>query len=168
MRSLKKLWTDNRGIEGLPIRLVIALVVGVASLAIMTSILGGLPQFDNTEVTVQVEDDQMTVEDLTSGSETLTFEVVTDEGEEVNGAQVVITEGTASLYDDQSAHTEGTGDDDNTVDVDFQDEESGDSADVVTDLREDQDTATLKVEVQPPTDSNYVDEQENPEILVTA
>ncbi len=31
----EELWRDDRAIEGLPIRLVIALVVGVASLSVM-------------------------------------------------------------------------------------------------------------------------------------
>ncbi|MFC7196258.1 hypothetical protein ACFQL4_19210 [Halosimplex aquaticum] len=41
MRRTTTLSQDERAIEGLPIRLVIALVVGVASLAIMMQMIGG-------------------------------------------------------------------------------------------------------------------------------
>jgi len=177
MRSLKKLWTDNRGIEGLPIRLVIALVVGVASLAIMTSILGGLPTFEQTEVTVQVTDGgQMTVEGLKSGGGSLTLGVVTDSGDEVPGAQIIVKSGTASLEGDSAVVQKvdsSTNGDDHEAEIGIIDEDasgsvSGDTT-VTTDLREDQDTATLKIEVQPPSDSNYVDEQEDGQtITVTA
>jgi len=164
MRSLKKLWRNNRGIEGLPIRLVIALVVGVASLAIMTSILGGLPTFDSTEVSVSY--DNSTVRNAADNSKTITINVTDDKGEPVQNARIVISSGTASMQG--GSYVAKTGTDSNSVDVKITDESnSGTSADVKTNLRADQETGTLKVEVKPPSDGNYVDEQENDKILVT-
>lgn len=45
---------DGRGIEGLPIRLVIALVVSVAALAIVMSMLDGVGSVGQTEVDVEI------------------------------------------------------------------------------------------------------------------
>ncbi len=178
MQRLTKLWRDNRGIEGLPIRLVIALVVGVASLAIMTSILGGLPTFESTEVTVQVADGgQMTAENVKDEKTTLTLQAVDDSGDEVPEAQIIVKSGSASLEDDSAVvgNTAGSGSsgEDYEAKFDIYDEDaSGVSAsnnEVETDLREDQDVADLKVEIKPPSDSNYVDQQDDGQIItVTA
>ncbi|MFC6757801.1 MULTISPECIES: hypothetical protein [Haloarcula] len=170
MQRLTKLWRDNRGIEGLPIRLVIALVVGVASLAIMTSILGGLPTFETTELTYELDDgEEATVTDAQSRSSAkeLNFNVVDENGEPVNGVQVVIEGGSVSTVG--GTYVESTGEDSNEVDITFADDDaSSASPDVETNLRADQNKGTLKVSLQPPSDGNYEDEQDNPEILVTA
>ncbi|MEF8777657.1 MAG: carboxypeptidase regulatory-like domain-containing protein, partial [Natronomonas sp.] len=42
MTQRGRLWDDTRGIEGLPVRLVIALVVGVASLSVMMNMISGI------------------------------------------------------------------------------------------------------------------------------
>ena len=47
---------DDRAIEGLPIRLVIALVVGVAALTIMMNMLAGLGDIGQTDVYVEYDD----------------------------------------------------------------------------------------------------------------
>ncbi|MCW8173338.1 hypothetical protein D8S78_20990 [Natrialba swarupiae] len=52
---------DDRAIEGSPIGLVIALIIGVMSLRIMLRILGGVDTFEGTtEVDVEFEDNQVT------------------------------------------------------------------------------------------------------------
>lgn len=48
----RRLQEDDRGIEGLPVRLVIALVVGVASLGVMLNMVSGLSGLGVTEVDV--------------------------------------------------------------------------------------------------------------------
>lgn len=48
----EELWRDDRAIEGLPIRLVIALVVGVASLSVMMVFISGLDTMTVTELDV--------------------------------------------------------------------------------------------------------------------
>ena len=42
MSKRRRFGDDTRGIEGLPVRLVIALVVGVASLSVMMNMISGL------------------------------------------------------------------------------------------------------------------------------
>ena len=59
--------SDTRGIEGLPVRLVIALVVGVASLSVMMNMISGISGLAVAELDVQpepevVEPEQQTVE----------------------------------------------------------------------------------------------------------
>jgi len=160
MRSLKKLWTDNRGIEGLPIRLVIALVVGVASLAIMTSILGGLPTFESTEVTTEYTNNDG-VASLGASDPSISVEVSSDKGETLENGRIIISSGTADLSNGpatKEVSASGTS---------FSVGDEGSSADLQVDLRSDQNKGTLKVEVKPPSDGSYVDDQDNPTILIT-
>lgn len=168
MQDLKELFRDERAIEGLPIRLVIALVVGVACLAIMTSILGGLPTFETTEVTTEY--DTSVVKDATGGTTDVTITVVTDEGEPVSGAQVLVSSGTATVKDTPKVFTADGGGNNNEVTITVWEEDhspSSPSNEVETDFRSDQNKGTIQIEVQPPTDSNFEDEQDNPEIIVT-
>jgi len=58
-RSRVSFIRDDRAIEGLPIRLVIALVVGVAALALMLNMLGGIGDVGDTEVTVRIDDGEL-------------------------------------------------------------------------------------------------------------
>ncbi|RQG90693.1 DUF7382 domain-containing protein [Natrarchaeobius chitinivorans] len=139
--------SDDRAIEGLPIRLVIALVVGIAALSVMMNMLGGVGEFGETEVTVEWEDDHVLQEsDL---AETLAFTVVDEEGNAVEDATVIVSAGSAQLED--PVHV--TGSSSITIPDDAE-------------LRQDQDTGTLEVEIVPPSDSNYVDKQTNPEIVL--
>ena len=50
MRGFERFRDDERAIEGLPVRLVIALVVGVASLSVMMSMLSGISGLAVTEI----------------------------------------------------------------------------------------------------------------------
>ncbi|TYT62683.1 DUF7382 domain-containing protein [Natrialba swarupiae] len=144
---LQSLESDDRAIEGLPIRLVIALVVGIAALSVMMNMLGGVGEFGDTEVTIEWEDDHVVqTGDL---AESLSFSVVDEEGNELEEFTVILTAGSAQL--DDPVHVSDT----NTITV-------PDDAD----LRRDQDTGTLEVEIVPPSNSNYVDERSNPEIVL--
>jgi len=149
---------DQRAIEGLPIRLVIALVVGVAALSLMMSMLSTFDNFGDTEVTA--EHDQNLVTPDSGSYEDVTISVVTDEGDPVEDANVLIRSGSLTLEDGPiDLHT---GEDSNEVTLPF-----GDGEDEATlDFRSDQDRGTLEVEVHPPTDSDYVDNDDNPEITV--
>jgi len=160
MRSLKKLWTDNRGIEGLPIRLVIALVVGVASLAIMTSILGGLPTFESTEVTTEYTNNDG-VASISDG-DSIKVEVSSDDGETLENGRIIISSGTADLDNGPVTKEVSASGKEFTVGG-----EGASGKDLQVDLRSDQNKGTLKVEVKPPSDGSYVDDQDNPTILIT-
>ncbi|RQG93122.1 hypothetical protein EA462_02655 [Natrarchaeobius halalkaliphilus] len=143
----RSLESDDRAIEGLPIRLVIALVVGVAALSIMLNMLGGVGEFGETEVTIEWEDDHVLEESQLAS--TLSFSIVDDEGNDVDGSTVIVTAGSAQL--DDPVYVDGGGE------ITIPDHAG---------LRQDQNTGTLEVEIVPPNDSNYVDEQSNPEIVL--
>ena len=151
-RSRSSFARDDRAIEGLPIRLVIALVVGVAALALMLNMLGGIGDVGDTEVTVEIEDEDQII-DPDSDTE-VTISVIDENGNDVEDATVVATAGSAQLEGVVRADTDnGT----NEATMNFDGEQS---------LRADQDMGTLELEVIPPSDSNYIDEQPNPEIRV--
>jgi len=156
--KLTALTDDERAIEGLPIRLVIALVVGVAALSLMMSMLSTFDNFGETEVTT--EHDQNLVTPSGGSYEDVTLSVVTEDGDPVENADILVRSGSLTL--ENGPIDLSTGEDSNEVDLSF-----GDGDDQATlDFRADQERGTLQVEVHPPTDSDYVDDDDNPEITV--
>jgi len=149
--------SDDRAIEGLPIRLVIALVVGVAALALMLNMLGTIGEVGDTEVTVEIIDGQTINSDDTGSDAQVTVEVIDENGNDVEDATVIASAGSAQLDGVNDVETgDSTPEHEATFDFD------GDQG-----LRADQDMGTLEIDVVPPSDSNYIDEQPNPEIIVT-
>ncbi|WP_324665427.1 DUF7382 domain-containing protein [Haloarcula sediminis] len=140
------LWRDERAIEGLPIRLVIALVVGVACLGVMMSTISGLETLQVTEVDVD-PDPEVTG----TGDTDVTVTVVDPKGSPVADATVVAKSGTATL---DSVTTAATGDDGEA-------ELSLDPS-----LGPNQQEGTITFSVKPPSSGNYRDEQSNTELLV--
>lgn len=157
-RTRQNFVDDQRAIEGLPIRLVIALVVGVAALSLMMNVLGTFDNFGDTEVTTEY--DERLVTPANGSYETVTISVVTEDGDPVENADVLLRSGSLTLED--GPIDLGTGEQSHTVELAFGD--GGDEATV--DFRSDQKRGTLQVEVHPPTDSDYVDDEDNPEITV--
>ncbi len=102
MRGLRQLATDDRAIEGLPIRLVIALVVGVASLSVMMGMISGLGGVGDDELDTQVEPEVVGYDD-----DEVTITVVDDDGQPVEDATVLLMEDTASMNgtDNKEAQT---------------------------------------------------------------
>ena len=92
MRQHTRFRRDERAIEGLPVRLVIALVVGVASLSVMMSMLSGISGLAVTELDVQP-----TPEVFTPGNHTIQVAVVDPDGQRVSNATVVARGGSARL-----------------------------------------------------------------------
>lgn len=155
-RSMSSFARDDRAIEGLPIRLVIALVVGVAALAIMLNMLGGIGSVGDTEVTVKIADDDQVIEaDATGRDAKVDVYAIDENGNNVSDATIVATADSAQL---DGVLDKSTGDD-NHAQLDF----SGDQS-----LRADQDMGAIQLEVIPPSDSNYIDEQPNPNIRVVS
>lgn len=160
---------DDRAIEGLPIRLVIALVVGVAALALMLNMLGGIGDVGDTEVTVEVNDEDQIIEAGVDGSDgsgddEVLVDVIDENGNNVEDATVIATAGDAQLDGVVAADT---GDDDDAQGHSgIDDHQAVLKFDGNQSLRADQDIGTLELEVVPPSDSNYIDEQPNPEIRV--
>lgn len=139
---------DRRAIEGLPIRLVIALVVGVASLSVMMNMLGGLQGLSVTELDVRPSP-----EVVTPGEQTIEMTVVGADGTPVSDATVIVRSGTADIDGVKTAKTDGDG----TA-----------SVGVDPSLGPNREDGTLTVGVKPPAGSEFVDERGNTNVLVVA
>jgi Bacterial Ig-like domain (group 1). len=137
---------DERAIEGLPIRLVIALVVGVASLSIMLNLLSGVQGLTTTELDVRPEP-----EVVEPGATELQVTVVGSDGAPVAGATVLAKSDSATL-DGVAQATTG---DDGTA-----------TLAVDPSLRANQQEGTLVLEVKPPAGSGYRDQRRNTRVLV--
>ena len=136
---------DERAIEGLPIRLVIALVVGVASLGVMMSTISGLGSLGVSEL-----DTRPQPEIVAPGTTAVDVAVVDDEGGPVTNATVIAKSGTARLDGVQTAETNGTGVASLTLDPG---------------LGPNQREGTVALDVKPP-DGSYADRRENTAVLV--
>lgn len=146
---------DERAIEGLPIRLVIALVVGVACLGIMMQVLGTFDFGADQEADVQLND--RVVQD----GEDVTITVVEEStNEPIPGASVIVRGDNLAI---ENTYDGETGDDGNlTFTIG-----SSSSSDVTPDWRTTQEIGKLRFKIIPPTDSPYTDDQENNKLRVT-
>lgn len=142
----EELWRDDRAIEGLPIRLVIALVVGVASLSVMMNTISGLDAMRVTEV--DVDPDPEVIE---PGETEVDLTVVEPDGAPVADATVVVSGGTATMDGVATAKTDGEGTATVTVDPS---------------LGPNQRDGELAVDVKPPANGGYTDRRGNTAILV--
>lgn len=139
---------DTRGIEGLPVRLVIALVVGVASLGVLMSMLSGISGLGVTELDVQPRPE------VTSPVEqTVSLRVISPAGEGVSNATVVLRAGSAHIDGVTTARTNGTG----SVAVL-----------IAPTLGPNQAEGTVEIAIKPPAGSQYVDRRSNTDLLVVA
>ncbi|WP_436928597.1 DUF7382 domain-containing protein [Halosimplex halobium] len=144
----RALGRDERAIEGLPIRLVIALVVGVASLSVMMNTLGGIQTLGVTELDVKP-----TPEVVDEASTEISVAVVEPEGGRVANATVVATGGTATLDSVATARTNANG----TATLSLS-----------PSLGPNQQEGTIQFDVKPPAGGQYADERGNTEVLVVA
>jgi hypothetical protein len=146
--ELKRFAADDRAIEGLPIRLVIALVVGVATMSVMLNMLSGAQGLAVSELDVRPSPDV-----VEPGEREIELTVVDDGGDPVEGATVIVKGGSAEIDGVVTARSgaDGTA----TVTVDPR-------------TRANQETGTLVVELKPPSGGQYVDRRANTEILVVS
>jgi hypothetical protein len=139
---------DDRGIEGLPVRLVIALVVGVASLSVMMNTLSGLTTLGVSELNAQPEPE------VIGANETdVAVRVVDAQGEPVANATVVAQGGTANL---DALRTATTG------------ENGRATLTLHPSLGPNQDEGTVTLDIKPPASGGYTDERQNTKVLVVA
>lgn len=143
--SDRTLWRDERAIEGLPIRLVIALVVGVACLGVMLSVVGGFSSLSETELDTQPDPDI-----VEEGNHSINVTVVDTDGEPIEAATVIARGDTARLGSLARAETNENGVATLAIDPS---------------LRPNQDEGRIELDIQPP-HGEYVDKQENTGILV--
>jgi hypothetical protein len=146
----EELWRDDRAIEGLPIRLVIALVVGVASMSV---IMGMIPEPGVLTVSELDVDPQKEV--IGPGETEMNLTVLDAKGQPVSGATVVVKSGTATL-DGTAAVTATTGPHGNA------------SVRIDPTLSHNQEEGTITIDVKPPATGGYSDRRGNTEILVVA
>lgn len=139
---------DRRAIEGLPIRLVVALVVGVASLSVMMSMLSSISGLAVTELDVRPEP-----EVVEPGAHTVEVTVVDPDGRGVAGATVVARGGSARLDGVATATTGENG----TAELELS-----------PGLAANQRDGTVEFGVKPPAGSEYADDRENTALLVVA
>jgi len=139
---------DTRGIEGLPVRLVIALVVGVASLSVMMNMLSGISGLAVTELDTQPEP-----EVIGPGDHDVEIAVVDPDGHTVSGATVIARGGSARLGGVETATT----DEDGVAAFEFS-----------TELRPNQRDGTVEFDIKPPAGDEYTDKRENTAVLVVA
>lgn len=139
---------DERAIEGLPVRLVIALVVGVASLSVMLNMVSGVGGLAVTEL-----DARPAPAVTTPGAQDLTVTVVDPDGAPVAGATVVVTGGTAAT---DGVATARTGADGNAT------------LEVAPTLGANQVDGTLEIDIKPPASGGFVDRRGNTRVLVVA
>ncbi|WP_136716618.1 DUF7382 domain-containing protein [Halorientalis salina] len=139
---------DERAIEGLPVRLVIALVVGVASLSVMMNTISGLSTLGVSELDVQPEP-----EVIEPGQRSVTVRVVDADGEPVTNATVVAKGGTANLRGIRTTKTGPDGRGTLTVNAS---------------LGPNQEEGTVQMDIKPPASGQYTDERENTKILVVS
>lgn len=170
MRSRPSLTSDERAIEGLPIRLVIALVVGVASLAIMMQMLGGIGPVGEQEVDVELTQELASIGTVgSSSSVSIDITAVTKDGsEEVEDVNILIKSGTAELIGGPIQASGVSGGSTGSVTIEPGDGSTDSSTgNALIDWRSNQDQGTLQIEVIPPSDSDFKDEESNTEIVVT-
>ncbi len=148
MSWLERLVQDERGIEGLPVRLIIAFVVGVAALSVMLNMISGVESFAVAELDVKPEPNIVGPEE-----QTIELTAIGSDNSPVADATIIIEGGTAQL-DSMVVATTGP---DGTA-----------SVTIDPSLGPNQAKGTLTIDVEPPAGSNYMDRRGNSQITVIA
>ncbi|MEY7850968.1 hypothetical protein AB7C87_17410 [Natrarchaeobius sp. A-rgal3] len=146
---------DDRAIEGLPIRLVIALIIGVVSLGIMLQILGTIDTFEtNSEVDVEFVSHDY-IEDGSDAPSSFQLRVADEDDNDVPDATVIATGSSARMDGAMVSQTN----DDGIATFDFEDE---------VEVPPDADHARIEFDIDPPNDSNWENSQPNNELTVVS
>jgi hypothetical protein len=146
MASIARLLEDERAIEGLPVRLIIAFVVGVATLSVMLNMISGVESFAVSELDVKPTPDV-----VGPGDQQVELVAVDSEGKPVADATILVKSGSA-MVDSTTVATTGP---DGRVNVT-----------ISPSLGPNQGQGTLQIDVKPPAGSKYMDRRGNAEILV--
>ena len=157
---------DQRATEGLPIRLVIAVVVGAAAVALLLPMLGTVESEGEgeTELTVEMDEELLTL--AGTGADSVTIAVVTTDGQPVEDTTLVVREGSAPLADGPVDVQTGPESNEVTLNVTTAASDPEPAVDVQLDFRTGQNRGTLVIDVIPPPGTRFADEQSNPELVV--
>lgn len=160
-RSLREsrglLREDTRAVEAMPIRLVVAIAVGVAAMNLLLPMAETIETTEEPELTVEPQPRQFALG--AEGSRRVRLDVVTEGGKPVEGAKLVVSG--KSLPVDGGPAVFRSGVNSNTVTVSVG---TGPKAAVPVSFRPTQTRGTLTLAVVPP--PGYVDERNNPQITV--
>lgn len=137
---------DERGIEGLLVRLVVSLVVGVAALSVILNMLSGVSALGVTEL-----DTRPTPEVTGPGGQTVTVLVTGAEGRPVSNATVLARGYTARLGGPAVARTNASG---------------VATLSLAPTLPPNRADGVVRFEVKPPAGGGFVDRRENTALLV--
>jgi hypothetical protein len=150
--------TDERAVEGMPIRLLVAVTVGVAAFSLLVPMAENVEQAQQTELTAEPAPRQITVE--SDESSTVRVDVVTTDGVPVEGAKLVVSGRSLLVEDGPIVFTTG---DASSVTIDIG---TSSAADVPVSFRPTQKRGTVRLGVVPPSESAFADELANPEVTV--
>lgn len=148
MRERRSFRTDERGIEGLPIRLVIAIVVGVAALSVMMTIIDDIGAVGEEELSANPNEEVLTGE---TGYD-LKVNVTDEDGQGIPNATVYLKSGTANLDKSDTTFDETDYDGTTTSEINISPEDD-------IDWRPGQESGEIEVHIKPPGDGNYKDDQ---------
>lgn len=146
MRTSPNFPGDQRGIEGLPIRLIIALVVGIASLSVMMQMIAGISGFGTSELDVQP-----TPEVVEPGPNSIELVAVGPEREPVANVTVVAKSGSARLEKPVTVRTN---------------ERGRATMSIAPELGPNQVEGTVQFTIKSPAGSEYEDRRKNTVLLV--
>ena len=142
----------------MPIRLLVAVTVGIAAFGLLVPMADSVEQAEQTELTVEPDPRQVVVE--SGDAATVRLDTVTTEGEPVEGARLVVSGRSLTVEDGPLTFDTGS-----TSSLTVEIGTSSD-ADVPVDFRPTQNRGTLTLRVVPPPNSEYEDELANPELTV--
>lgn len=143
----------------MPIRLVVAVAVGVAAFGLLVPMADRVEQSTETEVTVEPDSTQVAL-DSTESSE-VTVHVVTSDGQPVDDATVLVSGRSLPVEGDPIPFE--TGPEGNAVTFSIG---TDSTADVPVTFRPTQGRGTLRLRVVPPSDGSYADDLDNPELTI--
>lgn len=149
---------NERAVEGMPIRLVVAVTVGLAAFSLLVPMADSVDRADRTEVTVEPEPRQVLVP--ATGVTTVRVDVVTVEGAPISGGTVVVF-GQSLPVENGPIPLEATSD--GVVEFTVGTEPT---ADVTVAFRPRQHRGTLRFDVRPPPTGKYSDSLDNPGMTV--
>lgn len=150
---------DERAVEGMPIRLVVAVTVGIAAFSLLVPMADSVERADQAELTAEPDPRQVLV-DSGDGPRTVRVDVVTADGAPVGGATLVVSGRSLPVEGGPvPVEADASGVAEFTVGTDPM-------ADVTVSFRPRQHRGTLQLRVWPPPDSDYGDSLDNPGLTV--
>ena len=142
----------------MPIRLLVAVTVGIAAFGLLVPMADSVEQAEQTELAVDPAPRQVTVGP--GDPATVRIDTVTTEGDPVEGVSLLVS-GRSLTVEDGPLRFDTGPTTSLTVDIG-----TSPDADVPVDFRPTQNRGTLTLRVVPPPNSEYEDELANPELTV--